>query len=155
MTLSRYGVSPSSSLQAAVHHATSSNLAKNQILCYNQLSANELLSGNDDDVGKHERAGRSQSPISPKRVSSRLGILWTIFVLSVLICSGYFFRDYIQMLLACVENQNDLIVFPILILLYMLVSLPFAWGYLIINIATGYMYGFWSCLLYTSPSPRD
>ena len=81
--------------------------------------------------------------------NSRLGLVWSVFIISVMLCSGYLFRDYIQMLLAYVEHQNDLIVFLMLVFLYGLVSLPFAWGYLIINIATGYMYGFVRGLLVT------
>ena len=144
--------------QASVHNKSNNNhhhLAKNKILCYNQLSANELLTG-PEDSSPDKQSGSNQdlsySSSSSRRSpssSSRLGILWTIFAISVLICSGYFFRDYIQRLLASVEDQNDFTVFPILILLYVLVSMPFAWGYLIINIATGYMYGLWRGLLVT------
>lgn len=51
------------------------------------------------------------------------------------------FRDYIQAVLRWVESQPDTVVFCILVGLYTLVSLPLAWGYIIINIATGYLYG--------------
>ena len=40
-----------------------------------------------------------------------------------------------------VESQPNPIVFLILVGLYILVSLPIAWGYIAINIATGYLYG--------------
>ena len=45
--------------------------------------------------------------------------------------------------------QNDVVVFLILVLLYFLVSLPFVWGYIVINIATGYLYGFVQGLIVT------
>jgi protein maelstrom len=48
-----------------------------------------------------------------------------------------FFRDYIHSVLRWIESQPDALVFVILIVLYTLVSLPIAWGYIIINIATG------------------
>lgn len=149
----------SASPQASVH--ITSNLAQNKILCYNQLSADELLTGRVSGDASEKQFPASGTPIpdllyssSARRSpasppSSRLGVIWTIFAISVLVCSGYFFRDYIQRLLASVEDQNDIIVFPMLILLYVFVSMPFAWGYLIINIATGYMYGFWRGLLVT------
>ena len=34
--------------------------------------------------------------------------------------------------------QNDVTIFLILSLLYFAVSLPFAWGYIVVNVATGY-----------------
>ena len=52
-----------------------------------------------------------------------------------------FYSDYIHSVLRWVENQSDPIVFLILVGLYILVSLPIAWGYIVINIATGYLYG--------------
>ena len=49
------------------------------------------------------------------------------------------FRDYIHSVLRWIESQPDALVFVILVVLYTLVSLPIAWGYIIINIATGKM----------------
>ena len=39
------------------------------------------------------------------------------------------------------EAQPDPVVFAILVALYTLVSLPLAWGYIVVNVATGYLYG--------------
>ncbi len=55
-------------------------------------------------------------------------------------CS-FIFRDYVHSVLRWVESQSNPLVFLILVGLYILVSLPFAWGYIVINIATGYLYG--------------
>ena len=52
-----------------------------------------------------------------------------------------FFRDYIYSVLRWLESQPDPLVFLILVGLYILVSLPIAWGYIVINAATGYLYG--------------
>ena len=40
-------------------------------------------------------------------------------------------------MLRWIESQPDALVFVILVVLYTLVSLPIAWGYIIVNIATG------------------
>ena len=48
-----------------------------------------------------------------------------------------------------VESQPNTLVFLILVGLYVLVSLPFAWGYIVINIATGYLYGMLDGILVT------
>ncbi len=58
-----------------------------------------------------------------------------------LIFTGYFLRDYIRWVLVAAEHQDDAVVILILVLLYAIVSMPFAWGYILINIATGYLYG--------------
>ena len=49
------------------------------------------------------------------------------------------FRDYIHSVLRWIESQPDALVCVSLVVLYTLVSLPIAWGYIIINIATGKM----------------
>ena len=36
-----------------------------------------------------------------------------------------------------INLQNDVTIFLILSLLYFAVSLPFAWGYIVVNVATG------------------
>ena len=63
--------------------------------------------------------------------------------------TGYFLRDYIRWVLVAAEHQDDAVVIVILWLLYAVVSLPFAWGYILINIATGYLYGVFKGTLVT------
>ena len=63
--------------------------------------------------------------------------------------AGYFLRDYIRWVLVAAEHQDDAVVILILGLLYAIVSLPFAWGYILINIATGYLYGVFKGTLVT------
>lgn len=61
-----------------------------------------------------------------------IGIVCIVVVLS---------RDYIKHVLLSVE-QNDIIVsFLIFLVLFTAVSFPFAWGYILLNIAAGYLYG--------------
>jgi len=69
-----------------------------------------------------------------------------------LIFSSYICRDYIHSVLRWVESQPDPIVFLILVALYILVSLPIAWGYIVINAATGYLYGMQMGILVTFSS---
>jgi len=77
----------------------------------------------------------------PKWSSKTKNAVGSSLALFLLIISSFLFRDYIHSVLRWVESQPDPLVFIILILLYTLVSLPFAWGYIVINIATGYLYG--------------
>ena len=58
-------------------------------------------------------------------------------------------RDYIHSVLRWVESQSNVTVLVIFIGLYTLVSLPIAWGYVVINIASGYLCGLKFGLLVT------
>ena len=51
------------------------------------------------------------------------------------------FRDYIHAVLLWTELQPPATVLLIFVLLYTLVSLPVVWGYIVINLACGYLYG--------------
>ena len=50
-------------------------------------------------------------------------------------------RDYIHAVLLWTELQPPATVLLIFVLLYTLVSLPVVWGYIVINLACGYLYG--------------
>ncbi|XP_046396826.1 transmembrane protein 64 isoform X1 [Ischnura elegans] len=50
-------------------------------------------------------------------------------------------KDYIQSVLVWVENQESWAIYLILVSLFTIVSFPFTWGYLFLNIACGYLFG--------------
>ncbi|XP_076064019.1 uncharacterized protein LOC143038556 isoform X2 [Oratosquilla oratoria] len=50
-------------------------------------------------------------------------------------------REYIRAVLVWVETQDEWTVVVIFLGLFTLVSLPFTWGYLLVNVAVGYMFG--------------
>ena len=104
--------------------------------CHEIASPNQKTEQNDNSK---EGTGELKQIYLSNRI--RLNWILTIFLFSLLFCSGYLLRDYIQRVLVVAENQDDLVVFVILVLLYFLVSMPFAWGYILINVATGYLYG--------------
>ncbi len=55
---------------------------------------------------------------------------------TVIVC-----KDYLKILLSSMENINPWVAAIIFAILYTLVSLPMMWGYMILNVATGYLYG--------------
>ena len=50
-------------------------------------------------------------------------------------------RDYIHAVLLWTELQPPYTVLVIFVALYTLVSLPLVWGYIVVNLACGYLYG--------------
>ena len=62
-----------------------------------------------------------------------------LFLLTVLI---WFCRDYLKHLLLWMEHINLWVAAIIFALLFTLVSFPMFWGYFLLNVAAGYLYGF-------------
>jgi uncharacterized membrane protein YdjX (TVP38/TMEM64 family) len=50
-------------------------------------------------------------------------------------------RDYVKYVLLSLENSNIAVSFTIFALLFAAVSFPVTWGYILLNIAAGYLYG--------------
>ena len=50
-------------------------------------------------------------------------------------------RDYLKMLLLWLENVDLRVTAVIFIVLFVAVSFPMAWGYILLNVAGGYLYG--------------
>lgn len=112
-------------------------------VAYNQLTSAREASAVDDLMsGISKKSANSEKRRCVENcaqvIRAYLAVLAVCLVLGV---SGYFFRDYLHKVLAAIEDQNDFTVFLILCLLYFAVSLPFAWGYIVVNVATGYLYG--------------
>ena len=53
----------------------------------------------------------------------------------------YLLKDYVHAVLIWAENQPPWAVIFIFIALFTLVSLPLAWGYIVVNLACGYLFG--------------
>jgi hypothetical protein len=57
-------------------------------------------------------------------------------------CTALHCRDYIHAVLLWTESQPPAIVLLIFVALFTLVSLPVVWGYIVVNLACGYLFGF-------------
>ncbi|XP_023323220.1 transmembrane protein 64 [Eurytemora carolleeae] len=73
----------------------------------------------------------------------------TVLFVFLSIFSMYLFRDYIHAVLVWVEQEPPWLIVFIFTLLFTLVSLPLAWGYIVINMAAGYLFGVLYGLLVT------
>jgi len=60
----------------------------------------------------------------------------------VIVCTFIFLsRDYIKYVLMSLEHSGVVISFVVFLMLFTAVSFPFTWGYILLNIAAGYLYG--------------
>ncbi|XP_059469164.1 transmembrane protein 64 [Neocloeon triangulifer] len=50
-------------------------------------------------------------------------------------------KDYLRFVLLWIEQQDSLVVYLIFVVLFTLVSFPFTWGYIFLNLACGYLFG--------------
>ena len=73
-----------------------------------------------------------------------LHFLYKVVVMGItctlLIYLMYLLKDYVHAVLLWAETQPWAVIF-IFIALFTLVSLPLAWGYIVINLACGYLFG--------------
>ena len=53
----------------------------------------------------------------------------------------YLLKDYVHAVLLWAESQPPWAIIFIFIALFTLVSLPLAWGYIVVNLACGYLFG--------------
>merc|ERR1712038_986481 len=73
-----------------------------------------------------------------------MGLVKCVLVLlsgSLFVYCMYFMRDYIHAVLLWTELQPPYAILAIFLGLYTLVSLPLVWGYIVVNLACGYLYG--------------
>ena len=70
---------------------------------------------------------------------------WTVYATILIILTFgllYLCREYVRVTLFWLEHTDRWLSFLVFACLFMLVSLVIAWGYVVLNIAAGYLYGF-------------
>jgi uncharacterized membrane protein YdjX (TVP38/TMEM64 family) len=110
-----------------------------------------------DDAGPGSASGPSASrlrcgkvcscPITSK-VMQGAGTL----LLMLAICAGFLVlcREYLSLILVWISGLSGVSGPIFLVLLYIVVSLPMTWGYIVLNIGSGYLYGVFVGVVVTS-----
>ena len=101
-------------------------------VCVN-LSKSDNVEANCETVSVTE--GYSES--NCLTISIYSGVMVALVCLFVFIC-----RDYVKYLLLYLDDINMIWSFLIFMLLFTIVSFPLTWGYVLLNVAAGYLYGF-------------
>jgi len=87
--------------------------------------------------------GSSLQPESKADEPSCLSVsAFTVCVIGIVCIVIVLSRDYIKHVLLTVEQNDIVISLLIFLILFTAISFPFAWGYIVLNIAAGYLYGF-------------
>ncbi|XP_042892088.1 transmembrane protein 64-like [Penaeus japonicus] len=69
--------------------------------------------------------------------------LATVVVIVAVGGGWYLSRDYLRQVLLWVAVQEAWVVVGVFLALFTFVSFPFMWGYILVNISAGYMFGTW------------
>jgi len=99
-----------------------------------------------DEVDKRkELADEVEMSVARGMEDYRLHFLFKVVVMGItctlLLYLMYLLKDYVHAVLLWAETQPPWAVIFIFIALFTLVSLPLAWGYIVINLACGYLFG--------------
>jgi uncharacterized membrane protein YdjX (TVP38/TMEM64 family) len=57
------------------------------------------------------------------------------------LCLPFQCKDYLRLVLLWIEQQDSVVVYLIFVVLFTVVSFPFTWGYIFLNLACGYLFG--------------
>nr|XP_045602306.1 transmembrane protein 64-like isoform X2 [Procambarus clarkii] len=76
-------------------------------------------------------------------------VLVTAVGVAVVGVGAFLSRDYVRRVLLWVAVQEAWVVVLVFLALFSLVSLPFMWGYIVVNVSAGYMFGTWRGLAVT------
>lgn len=84
----------------------------------------------------------SEQTTSEKRFNFNCTTVFSTFVLILLVLFLLFVgRDYVRWTLYWLQDQEEWIVFLLFVTLFTVVSFPFTWGYILLNVAAGYLQG--------------
>ena len=113
----------------------------------NKLSSSELndqkTSQGDILVGgsSETQAGRTVVRTKGSDISCRRLSVYSVLA-AALVCVGVVLgRDYIKYVLLSLETSNFAVSFLVFLVLFIAVSFPMTWGYILLNVAAGYLYG--------------
>ena len=108
----------------------------------------EMLSSDHDSPSSNSSGVPSDGSSEDDRQAARSDrqyCLQTTAVFTILISLGclvvFLCRDYLKMLLLWLENVDLRVTAIIFVALFIAVAFPMMWGYILLNVAGGYLYG--------------
>ncbi|XP_013790194.1 transmembrane protein 64-like [Limulus polyphemus] len=110
-----------------------------------QMQLYKTTSLSDEEKGEFSSTNFSSSGLLSGERSWNYALylcLCVNLILGIFLLLLYIGKDIIQSCLIWLDSQEEWIVCVVFFILYTVVSFPFVWGYIILNIACGYHFGF-------------
>ena len=108
----------------------------------------ELLEKGQTCLGEATEVERVLDSKCPCLRSKCLHFSWTFLLYAVAVIVLVFFcRQYLKGFLKWLQHLNKWVSGLIFVVMFTLVSFPMTWGYIVLNMAAGYLYGFVAGLL--------
>lgn len=83
----------------------------------------------------------TKTDVKSEDVSCTRIFIYTTLVIAIICCALFVGRDYIRYVLLSLESANVAVGVLIFVALFTAVSFPMTWGYILLNVAAGYLYG--------------
>lgn len=108
---------------------------------YGQKCTEQIKSGAEKCLGE---ATTFDQVVNTQQTKARcLQVSGTaIFLLSLALCLAFLCRHYLKDFLEWIQNLDEWQGVLLFVVMFTLVSFPMTWGYIILNVAAGYLYGF-------------
>ena len=108
----------------------------------------ELLEKGQTCLGEATEVERVLDSKCPCLRSKCLHFSWTFLLYAVAVVILVFFcRQYVKGFLKWLQHLDKWVSGLIFVVMFTLVSFPMTWGYIVLNMAAGYLYGFMAGLL--------
>ena len=102
-----------------------------------------LLEGGQTCLGEATDVERVLDSKCPCLRSKCFHFSWTFFLYGITALGLVFFcRQYLKTFLAWLQHLDKWISGMIFVIMFTVVSFPMTWGYIVLNLAAGYIYGF-------------
>ncbi|KAK6185303.1 hypothetical protein SNE40_007566 [Patella caerulea] len=100
--------------------------------------------GNEENCEKTSSALNDLLPSHDTEKSNRCyqASITSVIVIAFILLLVIFGHHYIKTLLLWIESQDIEVGCAIFLVLYIIISFPIAWGYILLMLAAGYLYGF-------------
>jgi uncharacterized membrane protein YdjX (TVP38/TMEM64 family) len=108
---------------------------------YGQKCTEQIKSGAEKCLGE---ATAFDQVVNTKQTKARcLQVSGTaLFLLTLALCLAFVCRHYLKDFLEWVQNLEEWQGVLLFVVMFTLVSFPMTWGYIVLNVAAGYLYGF-------------
>ena len=121
------------------------NIALNQLTDSNDLSQQQSLYSQSQIMQSYS-SGLDSFELNiccnSRSLTNKLNLIISLMMFASIACIVLFFvSNYVKQALVALEQSHSVLTVLCFLILFIFVSLPLAWGYVLLNLAAGYLYG--------------